>query len=109
MRFQAASLAFVLSAAALSVPAFGHDNEDNKSPVYLDRPLSASAEDTCTPGFLWQGAGNPNTTFQRKRNVGAGIELGIKAIIRQGPDIRSTYVDDEGVVHIEVPTGPQPD
>ena len=107
MRFQAASLAFVLSAAALSVPAFGHGNDD-KPPVYLDRPLSASAEDTCTPGFLWQGAGNPNTTFQRKRNVDAGIELGIKGIVRQGPDIRSTYVDDNGLVHIEVPAGAQP-
>jgi hypothetical protein len=108
MRFQAASLAFVLSAAALSVPAFGHGNDDNNAPVYLDRPLSASAEDTCTPGFLWQGAGNPNTTFQRKRNVDAGIELGIKGIVRQGPDIRSTYVDDNGLVHIEVPAGAQP-
>jgi hypothetical protein len=102
-------LAFVLSAAALSVPAFGHGNDDNKSPaVYLDRPLSASAEDTCTPGFLWQGAGNPNTTFQRVRNEDAGIELGIKGIVRQGPDIRSTYVDDNGLVHIEVPAGAQP-
>ena len=76
--------------------------------VYLDRPLSLSGEDTCTPGFLWQGAGNPNTTFQRKRNVDAGIELGIKGIVRQGPDIRSTYVDDDGLVHIEVPAGAQP-
>jgi hypothetical protein len=76
-------------------------------PVYLDRTLSASGQDTCTPGFLWQGAGNPATTFQRKRNDDAGIELGLKAINRQGPDIRSTYVDDDGLVHIEVPAGPQ--
>ena len=111
MRLQVASLAFVLSATALSLPAFAdnrHGNDDNKPAVYLDRPLSSSAEDTCTPGFIWQGAGNPNTTFQRKRNVDAGVELGIKGIIRQGPDIRSTYVDDDGLVHIEVPAGAQP-
>jgi hypothetical protein len=66
-----------------------------------------TAEDTCTPGFLWQGAGNPSTTFQRKRNIDAGVELAIKAIVRQGPDIRSTYVDKHGLVHIEVPAGPQ--
>ncbi len=112
MRFKVSSLAFVLGAAALSLPAFADNrhgnNDDNKSPVYLDRALSASGEDTCTPGFLWQGAGNPNTTFQRKRNVDAGIELGIKGIVRQGPDIRSTYVDDDGLVHIEVPAGAQP-
>ncbi len=110
MRIQATALAFVLSATAFALPAFAdnrHGN-DTKPPVYLDRPLSASAEDTCTPGFLWQGAGNPNTTFQRKRNVDAGIELGIKGIVRQGPDIRSTYVDDDGLVHIEVPAGAQP-
>ena len=59
MRLQATSLAFILSATALSLPAFAHDSNADKSPVYLDRPLSASAEDTCTPGFLWQGRGQP--------------------------------------------------
>jgi len=94
--------------AGVSLPVLAHDgNGDDKLPVYLDRALSPSAEDTCTPGFLWQGAGNPNTTFQRKRNTEAGIELGLKAIFRQGPDIRSSYVDEDGLVHIEVPAGPQ--
>jgi hypothetical protein len=77
-------------------------------PVYLDHKVHPTGEDTCTPGFLWQGAGNPSTTFQRKRNIDAGVELAIKAIFRQGPDIRSTYVDGNGLVHIEVPSGPQP-
>jgi hypothetical protein len=111
MRPHVTSLAFILSATVLSLPAFAdkrHGNDDSKPAVYLDRPLTSSAEDTCTPGFLWQGAGNPNATFQRKRNVDAGLELGIKGIIRQGPDIRSTYVDDDGLVHIEVPAGAQP-
>lgn len=76
-------------------------------PVYLDRRVHPTAQDTCTPGLIWQGAGNPDTTFQRKRNLDAGVELAIKAIIRQGPDIRSTYVDGNGLVHIEVPTGTQ--
>jgi hypothetical protein len=108
MRFQATGLVIALSAAALSLPALADNgNGSDKLPVYLDRKLSLSAEDTCTPGFIWQGSGNPNSTFQRKRNEEAGIELGIKGIMRQGPDIRSTYVDDEGLVHIEVPAGPQ--
>jgi hypothetical protein len=80
---------------------------NDKLPVYLDRNAHLSAQDTCNPGFIWQGAGNPNTTFQRKRNLDAGVELAIKGIMRQGPDIRSTYVDGDGFVHIEVPTGTQ--
>ncbi len=76
--------------------------------MYLDRPVHPSAEDSSTPGFIWQGAGNPSATFQRKRNLDAGVELALKAIIRFGPDIRSTYVDGDGLVHIEVPAGPQP-
>jgi hypothetical protein len=111
MRLQVTGLALVLSAAALSLPALadsGNGNGNDKLPVYLDRKLSLSAEDTCTSGFIWQGAGNPNSTFQRKRNEEAGIELGIKGIFRGGLDIRSTYVDEHGLVHIEVPAGPQP-
>jgi len=111
MRLHYTALAITLSVTAFSLPALadnGNGSGNDKLPVYLDRPLSPSGEDTCTPGFLWQGAGNPNTTFQRKRNVDAGVELGIKGIVRQGPDIRSTYVDDEGLVHIEVPAGAQP-
>src|SRR5690242_20700285 len=90
----------------------GDSNEggqpNDKLPVYLDRTVDATAQDTCTPGFLWQGAGNPATTFQRKRDVDAGIELAIKGIVRFGADIRSTYVDGDGLVHIEVPSGAQP-
>lgn len=86
----------------------GEDGQPNDNlPVYLDRPVHPTAEDSCNPGFLWQGAGNPSTTFQRKRNLEAGVELALKAIIRQGPDIRSTYADGDGLVHIEVPTGTQ--
>ena len=47
--------------------------------VYLDRTVHPTAADSCNPVFLWQGA-----------------------------DIRSTYVDGDGLVHIEVPAGPQP-
>jgi hypothetical protein len=89
--------------------ASAHDGYDSdKSPVYLDRTVHPTAEDACVPGRLWQGSGNPSTTFQRKRDEDAGIELAIKGIVRQGPDIRSTYVDDDGRVHIEVPAGAQP-
>jgi hypothetical protein len=93
-----------LLAAVLSAPV----QADDKLPIFLDRKLSMSAEDTCTPGNLWVGAGIPNATFQRKRNEDAGIELGIKGHFRQGNDIRSSYVDADGLIHIEVPAGPQP-
>jgi len=105
--------AAILLAALGAMPALADDDHggpqpNDNLPVYLDRTVDATAQDTCTPGFLWQGAGNPATTFQRKRNLDAGIELAIKAIIRQGADIRSTYVDGDGLVHIEVPSGAQP-
>jgi hypothetical protein len=87
---------------------WGGSGPNDNRPVYLDRNVHPTAEDNCTPGFIWQGAGNPATMFQRKRNLDDGIELAIKGIIRQGPDIRSTYVDGHGLVHIEVPSGPQP-
>jgi hypothetical protein len=99
-----------------SPSAWAADDDENKGQagpndkfrVYLDRTVHPTAQDTCTPGFIWQGAGNPATNFQRKRNIDASVELAIKAIIRQGPDIPSTYVDKFGLVHIEVPSGPQP-
>jgi hypothetical protein len=81
---------------------------NDKLSVYLDRPAhTPEAQDSCAPGFIWQGSGNSNTTFQRKRNLSTGVELSLKAIMRQGPDIRSTFVDGDGLVHIEVPTGTQ--
>jgi len=121
-RFQAAVIGpmSIVAIGALSLihvpPAWADDRHDrrggdefnDKLPVYLDKTVHLSAQDSCTPGFLWQGAGNPATTFQRKRSRDGDLELAIKAIVRQGPDIRSTYVDDDGLVHIEVPTGAQP-
>jgi hypothetical protein len=76
-------------------------------PLFLQRPVDSTAQDTCTPGFLWQGEGNPALTMLRKRNLDAGIELAIKGILRGGPDQPPTYVDSAGLVHIEVPSGEQ--
>lgn len=108
--------AVAIGVAPLAAPAWAHDDRDHgddrsfndNRPVYLDRTVHSTAQDSCVAGYLWQGAGNPATTFQRKRDVDGGIELAIKAIVRQGPDIRSTYVDEDGLVHIEVPAGAQP-
>jgi hypothetical protein len=76
-------------------------------PLFLQRPADSTAQDTCTPGFLWQGEGNPAITMLRKRNLDAGIELAIKGILRGGPDQPPTYVDSAGIVHVEVPSGEQ--
>ena len=84
------------------------DRDGNKFSVYLDRDVHPTAlNDKCPSPQLWQGSGNPGTIFQRMRNVEDGVELAIKAINRFGPDIRSTYVDASGLVHIEVPSGTQ--
>jgi hypothetical protein len=105
--------AVVLGMGSASLALAGDDtNRANNGPnddlrLYLNTPLHPSSEDPCHSGEIYQGAGNPNTTFQRKRNVDAGIELGLKAIYRQGADIPATYVDGSGVVHIEVPSGSQ--
>jgi hypothetical protein len=100
----------MMAAGGIS-PALADDNNNGGAgpndnlPVYLDHTVHPTAQDTCAMGTLWQGAGNPATTFQRKRNLDAGIELAIKGIIRGGADLRSTYVDGDGLVHIEVPAG----
>jgi hypothetical protein len=107
-RFGTVTLAATFALGVTGAPALAHDDDNDDNNVYLDRTVDVTAQDSCTPGFLWQGAGNPATTFQRKRNVDAGVELAIKAIVRQGPDISSTYVDRNGLVHIEVPSGAQP-
>jgi hypothetical protein len=89
-----------------SIPALADDGD--KLPLFLQRPVDITAQDPSTPGFLWQGAGSPATNFLRKRNLNAGVELAIKAVVRQGPDLPPTYVDSKGIVHVEVPAGPQP-
>jgi hypothetical protein len=102
----------ILAASVLAAPsAFAAgDKRSNETTdvVFLNRMLSATGEDTCHAGEIWQGSGNPNTNFQRARNDDGGIELGLKAILRQGADIQATYVDGDGIVHIEVPSGAQP-
>ena len=107
LRILAALLTCVVSCVTPMAFAHAAGEPNDDLPVYLDRALAASSEDSCNPGFIWQGAGNPNSTFQRKTNPDAGVELGIKGIFRQGADIRSSYVDGDGLVHIEVPAGSQ--
>jgi hypothetical protein len=107
----AAAVMFGMGSASLAL-AGDDTNRANNGPnddfrLYLNTPLHPSSEDPCHSGEIYQGAGNPNTTFQRKRNVDAGIEVALKAIMRQGADIPAKYVDGSGVVHIEVPSGSQ--
>jgi hypothetical protein len=92
---------------AAGVARADHDDDDDNLPLYLTRTVDATAQDTLAPGTMWVGAGIPATDFLVKRNEDAGVELAIKAHYRQGADIRPTYVDDDGRVHVEVPAGPQ--
>jgi hypothetical protein len=111
---KAASLAAVLTIGLGAVSAFASNdrNRDNNGPnddfrVYLNRAIDSRGEDPCHAGEVYQGSGAPNTGWARKRNLDAGIELALKAIMRQGPDIPASYVDSNNLIHFEVPSGTQ--
>ena len=84
------------------------DDHGNKLPLYLTRTLDAAAQDSGSPGNMWAGTGIPATNFLVQINPDEGVELALKAHLRQGADILPTYVDADGVVHVEVPSGSQP-
>lgn len=55
--------------------------------------------DSLDAGYLWNGSGNTATNFTIVENDDAGIEIGLKAKIRQGPDVvptGNTYVVPDG-------------
>jgi hypothetical protein len=101
----AAALAVGIGSAAADGKFGDHGND---LPLYLTRTLDATAQDTGSPGNMWAGTGIPATNFLVQINPDAGVELGLKAHLRQGPDIPPTYVDDDGRVHVVVPSGQQP-
>lgn len=100
--------------ALTSGVAIAHDHDAKKLPVYLDQELAASAQDA--PHEMITGSGLSAEHFLLQRNTDAGVEVGIRAHNRglsNSPaactdfphDFPPTYVDDKGIVHIEVPTG----
>ena len=105
-------LALVSAALAASVgPALADGkfgDHGNNLPLYLTRTLDATAQDSGSPGNMWAGTGIPATNFLVQINPDAGVELGLKAHLRGGADIPPTYVDDDGRVHVVVPSGQQP-
>jgi hypothetical protein len=101
----AAALAVGIGSAAADGKFGDHGND---LPLYLTRTLDATAQDAGSPGNMWAGSGIPATNFLVQINPDAGVELGLKAHLRQGPDIPPTYVDEDGRVHVVVPSGPQP-
>jgi hypothetical protein len=86
----------------------GFGNHGNDLPLYLTRTLDAAAQDSGSPGNMWVGSGIPATNFLVQENLDAGVELGLKAHLRQGADIPPAYVDGDGSVHVIVPSGAQP-
>ncbi|MEJ8574411.1 hypothetical protein [Microbaculum marinum] len=64
-------------------------------------------EDPAAPGTLWVGTGIPATNFILQRYAGRGVELAIKVHLRQGADLLPSYVDTDGILHVEVPAGHQ--
>jgi hypothetical protein len=87
----------------------GHGYHTDKVPTYLMDNLDETAQDSGALGTMWAGAGIPSTNFILRRYEDAGIELAIKAHLRFGADILPTYVDEDGIVHVEVPAGHQTD
>lgn len=74
--------------------------------LYLTRTLDPTAIKPIT-NDMYTGNGNTVVNFMLKRNLKQDLEIAVKAKFRQGPDIRPTYVDADGIVHVEVPTGAQ--
>jgi len=102
-------LAAALAASAGPANAdSGFGDHGNKLLLYLMRTLDPAAQDSGSPGNMWAGSGISATNFHVQINPDAGVELGLKAQLRQGPDIPPTYVDDDGLVHVVVPSGAQP-
>lgn len=67
----------------------------------------ASAQDPASPGNLYVGSGIPATNFGTATNAGAGIELGMMVLYRQGPTLASTDTYDDGFLEFDVASGPQ--
>jgi hypothetical protein len=78
-----------------------------EGPTYLATDLPTSGEDSDHPGTMWAGSGIPTTNFVLRDYPNGGINLAIKGHYRQGADIVPTFVDDAGVIHVEVPAGHQ--
>lgn len=70
-----------------------------------DVPLDLSAQ--TLRGTLYAGSGIPADHFGTARNEGAGIELGLGLIYRQGPSVTSTDDYADGVLRFTVNDGPQ--
>jgi hypothetical protein len=103
----AAGAIMTIGVGAAQVAGVGSAWADNdKLPLYLTRALDATAIKPVS-NDMYTGNGNRVTNFMLKRNSDDDIEIAIKAKYRQGFDIRPTYVDDRGRVHVEVPAGPQ--
>lgn len=66
-----------------------------------------SAQDPAAPGTLFVGSGIPAENFGVARNEGAGIELGMMILYRQGPTVPSTDNYADGVLNFDVASGPQ--
>jgi hypothetical protein len=86
----------------------GHSYHSDKVPTYLVNNLDETAQDPGSPGNMWVGSGIPATNFILRNYEYAGIELAIKAHLRQGADILPSNIGEDGLVHVEVPTGSQP-
>ena len=66
-----------------------------------------SAQNPASPGNLFAGSGIPATNFGTARNEGAGIELGLMTLYRQGPTVMSLDDYADGVLNFSVASGPQ--
>lgn len=83
-----------------------HGRTFDKLPTYLMAEPDATAQDGAS-GDLWVGSGIPATNMILRTNPFSDTELAIKAHLRFGSDILPTYVDSDGFVHVEVPSGHQ--
>jgi hypothetical protein len=106
-RFLGLLVATTIAGTGTASADSGFGDHGNNFPLYLTRTLGAAAQDTEAPGNMWAGSGIPATNFLLQENLDAGVEAAVKAHYRQGQDIPPSFVDDNGRVHVIVPSGPQ--
>ena len=78
-------------------------------PDYLDKAMSGKIDASAVKGTneLFVGSGNTADGFNIVRHEGAGIELALKAKVRQGADYTPSDTNNDGIIEYKVGAGAQ--
>ena len=91
-----------------NVRAFDYDKGWDR-PDYLDTSFSGLVDPLARDGGeMYYGDGNTIDDWNVVRHEGAQVELALKVKHRGGDEYAEAFIDDDGVAHYVVATGPQP-